>query len=105
MEILKQHNGPLDAIFVPVGGGGLISGVAAFVKELRPSVAIIGVEPEDADAMAQSLAAGTRVRLTSVGSLADGVAVRQVGVETFRMAQELVDEVIVVSNDEICAAV
>ncbi len=105
MEILKQHGGDLDAIFVPVGGGGLISGVAAFVKEMRPNVKIIGVEPEDAAAMAESLRAGERIRLASVGSLADGVAVRQVGVETFRMVQELVDEIIVVSNDEICAGV
>ncbi|MDR3690888.1 MAG: threonine ammonia-lyase, biosynthetic [Fimbriimonas sp.] len=105
MEILKQHPGEVDAIFVPVGGGGLIAGIAAYVKELRPQTAIIGVEPEDADAMARSIAAGERIRLSSVGSLADGVAVRQVGVETFRLVQELIDEVIVVSNDEICAAV
>jgi threonine dehydratase len=105
MEILKQHSGPLEAIFIPVGGGGLIAGIAAFVKEMRPEVKIIGVEPEDADAMSQSLKAGKRVRLSSVGSLADGVAVRQVGVETFRMAQELVDEIVVVSNDAICGAV
>jgi threonine dehydratase len=88
-----------------VGGGGLIAGIAAFVKELRPGVKIIGVEPEDADAMDRSLKAGERVRLTSVGSLADGVAVRQVGVETVRIVQELVHEIIVVTNDEICGAV
>ena len=105
MEILKQLTGPLDAIFVPVGGGGLIAGIAEFVKEMRPDVKVIGVEPEDADAMDRSLKAGERIRLTSVGSLADGVAVRQVGVETFRIVQELVDEIIVVSNDEICGAV
>jgi len=105
MEILKQHGGEINAIFVPVGGGGLIAGIAAFVKEMRPDVKVIGVEPEDADAMAQSIRAGERVRLASVGTLADGVAVRQVGVETFRIVQELVDEIIVVSNDEICGAV
>jgi len=105
MEILKQHGGDLDAIFVPVGGGGLIAGIAAFVKEMRPDVKVIGVEPEDADAMAQSLRAGERVKLSTVGSLADGVAVRQVGVETFRIVRELVDEILVVSNDEICAAI
>lgn len=105
MEILKQHGGDLAAIFVPVGGGGLIAGIASFIKEMRPDIKVIGVEPEDADAMSQSLRAGYRVKLASVGSLADGVAVRQVGVETFRMAQELVDDIIVVSNDAICGAV
>lgn len=105
MEILRQHGGPLDAIFVPVGGGGLIAGIAAYVKELRPEIRIIGVEPEDADAMSQSVRCGERIKLASVGSLADGVAVRQVGIETFRIVCELVDEIIVVSNDEICAAV
>ena len=105
MEILKQHSGDLHAIFVPVGGGGLIAGIAAFVKEMRPEVKVIGVEPTDAAAMARSLEAGERVRLTSVGSLADGVAVKQVGVETFRIVRELVDEIIEVSNDEICGAV
>ena len=105
MEILKQHPGQIDAIFVPVGGGGLIAGVAAYVKSLSPEVRIIGVEPEDADAMSQSLAKGERIRLNSVGTFADGVAVRMVGVETFRVAKELVDEVVIVSNDEICAAV
>jgi len=105
MEILKQHHGPLDAVFVPVGGGGLIAGIAEFIKELRPEVKIIGVEPEDADAMSQSVKAGQRVRLASVGSLADGVAVRQVGALTFEIVQKLVDDIVVVSNDEICAAV
>lgn len=105
MEILKQHHGPLDAVFVPVGGGGLIAGIAEFIKELRPEVKIIGVEPEDADAMSQSVKSGQRVRLASVGSLADGVAVRQVGALTFEIVQKLVDDIIVVSNDEICAAV
>ncbi len=105
MEILKQHTGPLDAVFVPVGGGGLIAGVSAYIKALRPEVKVIGVEPEDADAMHRSLKAGKRIQLPTVGTFADGVAVRQVGEEPFRLAQLLVDDVIVVSNDEICAAV
>jgi threonine dehydratase len=105
MEMLRQHPGPLDAIFVAVGGGGLISGIAAYVKRLRPEVRIIGVEPVDADAMTRSLAAGHRVRLAQVGLFADGVAVKQVGEETFRLARQLVDDMIVVDTDEICAAI
>jgi len=105
MEILKQHQGTLDAIFVPVGGGGLIAGIAAYVKALRPEIRIVGVEPLDADAMHRSLAAGRRVRLPHVGIFADGVAVRSVGKETFRIAKRCVDEVILVSTDEICAAI
>jgi threonine dehydratase len=105
MEILKQHTGPLEAVFVPVGGGGLIAGIAVYIKQLRPEVKIIGVEPEDADAMDLSLKAGKRVLLDHVGIFADGVAVRQVGKETFRLARQFVDEMIVVSNDEICAAI
>jgi threonine dehydratase len=105
MEILEQHTGALDAIFVPVGGGGLIAGIAAYVKQVRPKVKIIGVEPEDADAMYRSLKKGKRVLLDHVGIFADGVAVRQVGEETFRLCRELVDDVIIVSNDEICAAI
>jgi threonine dehydratase len=105
MEILKQHTGPLDAIFVPVGGGGLIAGIAAYVKQVRPEVKIIGVEPEDADAMERSLKARKRILLDHVGIFADGVAVRQVGVETFRLCRELVDDMVIVSNDEICAAI
>lgn len=105
MEILRQHQGPIDAIFVPVGGGGLISGVAAFVKRVRPQVKVIGVEPVDSDAMAQSLAAGRRVLLKQVGLFADGVAVKQVGKETFRLCRELVDEVILADTDAICAAI
>jgi threonine dehydratase len=104
-EILKQHTTALHAIFVPVGGGGLIAGIAVYVKHLRPEIKIIGVEPEDADAMARSLATGTRVRLEHVGGFADGVAVRAPGKETFRLAKQVVDEMIVVSNDEICAAI
>ena len=105
MEILRQHSGPIDAIFVAVGGGGLISGIAAYVKRLRPEIKIIGVEPIDADAMTRSLAAGQRVRLAQVGLFADGVAVKQVGEETFRLCRELVDEMVLVDTDAICAAI
>lgn len=105
MELLRQHQRPIHAIFVPVGGGGLISGIAAYVKRLRPEIKLIGVEPVDADAMAQSLVAGRRVRLPQVGLFADGVAVRQVGVETFRLCQQYLDEVIVVGTDATCAAI
>ncbi len=105
MEIMRQWSGPLHAIFVAVGGGGLIGGIAAFVKRLRPDIRIIGVEPIDADAMTRSLAAGRRIILPHVGLFADGVAVKQVGRETFRLARELVDEMIVVDTDSICAAI
>ncbi len=105
MEILRQHTGPLHAVFVAVGGGGLISGVAAYIKRLRPEVRIIGVEPIEADAMDRSLKAGKRVVLDQVGIFADGVAVKQVGKETFRLCQTLVDEMILVDNDAICAAI
>jgi threonine dehydratase len=104
MEILRQWQAPLDAIFVAIGGGGLIGGVAAYVKRVRPQVRIIGVQPEDSDAMARSLEAGERIVLPHVGLFADGVAVKQVGVETFRLAQAYVDEVIRVDTDAICAA-
>ncbi|MGC1308924.1 MAG: threonine ammonia-lyase, biosynthetic [Phormidesmis sp.] len=105
MEILRQHQKPIHAIFVAIGGGGLISGIAAYVKRLRPEIRIIGVEPVDADAMSQSLALGDRISLKEVGLFADGVAVRQVGKETFRLAQQYVDEVILVTTDDICAAI
>jgi threonine dehydratase len=105
MEILRQHPGPIYAIFVPVGGGGLISGIAAYVKRLRPEIKVIGVEPEDADAMYRSLRAGRRVRLGQVGLFADGVAVKQVGRETFRLCRALVDDIIRVDTDAICAAI
>jgi threonine dehydratase len=105
MEILRQHPGPIDAIFVPVGGGGLIAGIGAYVKALEPATKIIGVEAEDAASMHAALAAGERVSLPHIGIFADGAAVRQVGEETFRVAQRCVDEVITVSIDEICAAV
>jgi threonine dehydratase len=105
MEILRQHSQPLHAIFVPVGGGGLIAGIAAYVKRLRPQIKIIGVEPVDADAMYQSLRQGRRVELGQVGLFADGVAVKMVGKETFRLCQQLVDEIILVDTDAICAAI
>ncbi len=104
VEILRQCEGPLDAIFVAIGGGGLISGIAAYVKRVRPDVRIIGVQPTDSDAMARSIAAGRRVELAHVGLFADGVAVKQVGRETFRIARELVDEIVLVDTDATCAA-
>jgi threonine dehydratase len=105
MEILSQTGGEVDAIFVPVGGGGLISGIAAYVKQLYPRVRIIGVEPEDAAAMYQSLQAGKRVTLDRVGMFADGVAVRRVGEETFELVRRYVDEIVLVDTDAICAAI
>jgi threonine dehydratase len=105
MEILRQYQQPIHAIFVAIGGGGLISGIAAYVKRLRPEIKVIGVEPVDSDAMYQSLKAGHRIRLPQVGLFADGVAVRQVGEETFRLCQQYVDEVILVDTDDTCAAI
>jgi threonine dehydratase len=105
MEILRQATQPLDAVFVPVGGGGLISGIASYIKRLRPSVKVIGVEPVDADAMARSLKAGRRIVLDHVGLFADGVAVKQVGEITFRLCRELLDGMILVDTDQICAAI
>jgi len=105
MEILRQHPQPIDAVFCCVGGGGLISGVAAYIKRLRPETKIIGVEAVDADAMTQSLAAGKRVRLKQVGLFADGAAVKYVGEETFRLCQLYVDEMVRVDTDAICAAI
>jgi threonine dehydratase len=105
MEILRQYQKPIQAIFVAIGGGGLIAGIAAYVKRLRPEIKIIGVEPVDANAMYQSLKAGHRVRLSQVGLFADGVAVREVGEETFRLCQQYVDEIVLVDTDDICAAI
>lgn len=105
MEILRQWQQAIHAIFVAIGGGGLISGIAAYVKRIRPEIKIIGVEPVDADAMAQSLKVGHRVRLPQVGLFADGVAVREVGEETFRLCQQYVDEIILVDTDDTCAAI
>ena len=106
MEILRQQHGDhLDAIFVPVGGGGLIAGISAYVKSLYPRIKIIGVEPEDAASMYESLRAGKRITLERVGMFADGVAVKRVGEEPFRLAQQYVDEVLLVTTDQICAAI
>ncbi len=104
-EILRQHGDAIHAIFVPVGGGGLIAGIAAYVKALHPETRIIGVEPEDAPTLYRALEADERVVLDQVGIFADGVAVAQIGAEPFRVARECVDEVLLVSTDEICAAI
>jgi threonine dehydratase len=105
MEILRQSTRPIHAVFVAVGGGGLISGVASYLKRVRPEVKVIGVQTLDSDAMTRSLAAGRRVTLDHVGLFADGIAVKQVGKETFRIARALVDEMILVDTDAICAAI
>ncbi|CAA2970448.1 threonine dehydratase biosynthetic, chloroplastic-like [Olea europaea subsp. europaea] len=105
MEIVRQMKGPIHAIFVPVGGGGLIAGIAAYVKRVSPEVKIIGVEPSDANAMALSLHHGRRVMLDQVGGFADGVAVKEVGEETFRLCRELIDGVVLVNRDAICASI
>jgi threonine dehydratase len=105
IEILRHCSSEIHAIFVPIGGGGLISGIGAYVKRLRPDILLIGVEPEDADAMHRSLKAGRRVKLDQVGLFADGVAVKDVGTETFRLCKELVDEVVLVDTDAMCAAI
>lgn len=105
MEILQQRTGVIEAIFVPVGGGGLISGIAAYVKFVRPEIKIIGVEPDDADCLNQALAEKRRITIKQVGLFADGVAVKQIGKEPFKLAQKYVDDVITVSTDEICAAI
>ncbi|XKH60228.1 threonine ammonia-lyase, biosynthetic [Halomonas sediminis] len=105
MEILRQHSGPLDAIFVPVGGGGLIAGVAAYVKYLRPDIKVIGVEAEDSACLKAAMDAGERVVLDQVGVFAEGVAVAQIGEVPFSIMRDLIDGVITVTTDEICAAV
>lgn len=105
MEILRQHSDHIHAVFIPVGGGGLIAGVGAYIKYLRPKTKIIGVEPDDAACMAEALKKNRRVVLDHVGIFADGVAVRQAGRETFRIAKQCVDDVIRVTTDEICAAI
>jgi threonine dehydratase len=105
MEILRQHQGPLDAVFVAIGGGGLISGVASYIKCVRPEVKVIGVQMSDSDAMARSVAAKKRVALGDVGLFSDGTAVKLVGEETFRLARELVDEFMLVDTDAVCAAI
>ncbi len=105
MEILRQHAGPIHAIFVAIGGGGLIAGVSAYVKAVRPDIKIIGVQTVDSDGMYRSLKAGKRVTLSDVGLFSDGTAVKLVGEETFRLAKQYVDEVILVDTDEVCAAI
>ena len=105
MEIVRQHSGPIHAIFVAIGGGGLIAGVAAYIKAVRPDIKIIGVQTTDSDAMARSLKAGRRVTLTDVGLFSDGTAVKQVGEETFRLARQYVDDIILVDTDSVCTAI
>ncbi|MBU6291216.1 MAG: threonine ammonia-lyase, biosynthetic [Burkholderiales bacterium] len=105
MEILRQHAGPIHAVFVAIGGGGLIGGVGAYIKAVRPDIKVIGVQTTDSDAMARSLKAGRRVVLNDVGLFSDGTAVKQVGEETFRLAKQVVDEVVLVDTDDVCAAI
>jgi threonine dehydratase len=105
MEILRQHQGPIHAIFVPVGGGGLAAGVAAYVKAVRPEIRVIGVQTEDSDAMARSLEAGARVELTEVGLFSDGTAVKLAGERTFALCRDHLDEILRVDTDALCAAI
>ncbi|MEY4563319.1 MAG: hypothetical protein RLZZ618_2596 [Pseudomonadota bacterium] len=105
VEILNQHPGPIHAVFVAIGGGGLISGVAAYIKSVRPEIKVIGVQTTDSDAMTRSVAAGKRVQLTDVGLFSDGTAVKLVGEETFRLARTLVDDYVLVDTDAMCAAI
>jgi len=105
MEILRQVTGPLDAVFVPVGGGGLLAGVAAYIKTVRPAVKVIGVEPEDAACLQAAMQKGRRVTLPQVGLFADGVAVAQIGKEPFRVVRDIIDDVITANTDEMCAAI
>ena len=105
LEVMRQHSGPIEAIFVPIGGGGLAAGVAAIVKFLRPETKVIGVEPVDAACMQAAIAAGEVVTLNQVGLFCDGVAVRQAGTETFRLCRDLLDDIVTVDNDAICAAI
>ena len=105
MEILRQHPQTIDAVFVPVGGGGLLAGVAAYIKYVRPEIKVVGVEPEDAACLAAAMKKGRRVRLPEVGIFADGVAVAQIGKEPFRVIRDTVDEVVTATTDEICAAI
>jgi len=105
MEILRQHPGPIDAIFVAIGGGGLAAGIGAYVKQIRPEIRLIGVQTTDSDAMARSLQAGRRIELQDVGLFSDGTAVKKVGEETFRLCREYLDDVILVDTDAACAAI
>ena len=105
MEILRQHQGDIEAVFVAIGGGGLISGVASYIKAVRPDIKVIGVQTTDSDAMHRSVQAGDRVQLDDVGLFSDGTAVKLVGQETFRLTRELVDDYVLVDTDEVCAAI
>jgi threonine dehydratase len=105
VEILRQHQGPIAAVFVAIGGGGLISGIASYIKAIRPEIAIIGVQTNDSDAMARSIEAGRRITLKQVGLFSDGTAVKQVGVETFRLTRRYVDAIVRVDTDSVCAAI
>ena len=105
VEIVRQAKEDIDAIFVPIGGGGLIAGIATYIKSVNPNIRIVGVEPADSAAMRDSLQAGYPVVLDHVGIFADGVAVRRVGDETFRLCQQFVDEIVTVDTDQICAAI
>jgi threonine dehydratase len=105
MEVLRQHEDPIDAIYIPVGGGGLIAGMAAYIKRVRPEIQVISVEPEETPTLQRALSAGRRVTLKQIGLFADGVAVKQIGGETFKLARRYVDDTVLVSTDEICAAI
>jgi threonine dehydratase len=105
MEILRQYQGPIEAIFVAIGGGGLIAGIGSYIKAIRPEIKIIGVQTVDSDAMKRSIEAGKRITLKDVGLFSDGTAVKLVGKETFKICQEVVDEIITVDTDAICAAI
>jgi threonine dehydratase len=105
MELLRQHPGPIDAVFIAIGGGGLAAGVATYIKALRPEIQVIGVQTTDSDAMARSIQAGHRVELTQVGLFSDGTAVKKVGEETLRLCQQHLDDIILVTTDQLCAAI
>lgn len=105
MEIMRQYTKPIHAIFIPVGGGGLAAGIAVYVKRLRPEIRIVGVEPVDSDAMRRSIRAKRRITLPQVGLFADGVAVKRVGSETFRLCREVLDEIVLVTTDDLCTAI
>ncbi|MBX3621368.1 MAG: threonine ammonia-lyase, biosynthetic [Rhizobacter sp.] len=105
VEMLRQHQAPIDAVFVAIGGGGLVSGVAAYIKSVRPEIKVIGVQTTDSDAMVRSVKAGKRVQLSEVGLFSDGTAVKLVGEETFRLTRALVDDFVIVDTDAVCAAI
>src|SRR5690606_1929274 len=105
MEILRQRPGPIDAVFMAIGGGGVIAGVAAYIKQLRPDIKIIGVQTEDSDAMVRSVRAGRRITLNDVGLFSDGTAVKQVGRENFKLVRQYVDDFVLVDTDAMTAAI